>query len=690
MCHLLPCSSTQIAWSSRRYFHVLAWFAIAVFFGGAGMGTATAQVIEPGLRIGTAPLVTNSTRAVGAISIADELSDGPAVGEIATGELTGRSRWVRFRAPLKGRVAISYPPMPTEAATLNFAAFDRADASSGGDAGVAGFQRVAVGRPCFGSTNRARAVLSFVVQPEHEYLVGVDSLKSAFATNGLVPNPPVAISFQFDLTYAAAPVNDNRENALVIVGISNWITADLQGATPQADDAALATGSAGASVWYTWTAPTNGWLQVGPSAPVQYSPLRIMTNAPVSLDRQRFLAAMDLIYDDYWLPPGYAGNGSGSYGSYGSTVSIHRSTGGVVLFGCPEFAPLFGITADASATVPTWLAQGTELALTVEAGVTYQLLVDSVPGTLGVARFAVEFVPRPANDDFENRIVVSGSSFTAEGHTAGATLAPGEALAPYPLTNAPVVWWSWIAPGEGPVSLAMTALANNPRVSVWRGNSLESLQRVVEPPPNAFGGYVQFYAEAGARYELAVATFDTPEVSHSLAPKPGSYQLDLNQLPARLRPVSAGAGGLLVADTLPGAVMVQQVRNGHWYPAAVLDAAPLSATPTLTPRGIYIPWPTATDPLASGEFRVWILEIPVAPWPVLNLLSNPNLGGFDLHIGSVAGEIVELEKTTGMGDWAKLRTWIPNIEGDSLHLTNALSPDCYFRARPIRSKVQSF
>ena len=71
----------------------------------------------------------------------------------------------------------------------------------------------------------------------------------------------------------------------------------------------------------------------------------------------------------------------------------------------------------------------------------------------------------PLNDDFTNRFVLTGTSVVSEGTLKGSTLMPYEqpsACAFSSTGHAPgSVWWSWVAPGTGPVILQLRDIKQN-------------------------------------------------------------------------------------------------------------------------------------------------------------------------------------------------------------------------------------
>ena len=61
---------------------------------------------------------------------------------------------------------------------------------------------------------------------------------------------------------SAAPVNDNYSNAILVAGASGSVMTSNVGATKEAGEPNIGLDRGGASIWYTWIAPSNGVLKV--------------------------------------------------------------------------------------------------------------------------------------------------------------------------------------------------------------------------------------------------------------------------------------------------------------------------------------------------------------------------------------------------------------------------------------------
>jgi len=112
----------------------------------------------------------------------------------------------------------------------------------------------------------------------------------------------------------------------------------------------------------------------------------------------------------------------------------------------------------------------------------------------------------PANDLFENRIALSGTSATASGTNVKATRQAGE---PRHAGNAGgrSVWWTWTAPASGTVTIDTLGSKFDTLLAVYTGTSVSALTPVAsnDDAPNAgVTSKVSFAATAGRAYPIAV------------------------------------------------------------------------------------------------------------------------------------------------------------------------------------------
>ncbi|MGC8830247.1 MAG: lamin tail domain-containing protein [Verrucomicrobiia bacterium] len=121
---------------------------------------------------------------------------------------------------------------------------------------------------------------------------------------------------------------------------------------------------------------------------------------------------------------------------------------------------------------------------------------------------AVPFIVygQPANDNFENRIMLGGYNITTTGSNAGATKETGEPDRVGGARYGATVWWGWVAPASGLVTIDTVGSSFNTVLGVYTG-TLGSLTVVAEN--NDIGGgtnqsRVTFNAVAGTEYKILV------------------------------------------------------------------------------------------------------------------------------------------------------------------------------------------
>lgn len=112
--------------------------------------------------------------------------------------------------------------------------------------------------------------------------------------------------------------------------------------------------------------------------------------------------------------------------------------------------------------------------------------------------------PTPAtsnNDNFANKVLLSGNTVSAIGYNLAATR---EALEPIG-TKDKTLWWSWLAAASGEVILDFTGsdttIMNYGVVGIWQGSALNSLTENTGIP-----GRLAFNAVAGQTYHISVGT----------------------------------------------------------------------------------------------------------------------------------------------------------------------------------------
>ena len=143
----------------------------------------------------------------------------------------------------------------------------------------------------------------------------------------------------------------------------------------------------------------------------------------------------------------------------------------------------------------------------------YRLRLTLFMGIMLVS-IAAAFGQPPANDDFANRIPLSGSSITFTGTLAGATLEDPEGdyyHFPGALFSGGSVWWTWTASESSIMMMTVqrdysSVDSSNTMLYVYTGSDLNALSLV---DSNSFdwpsSRYVIFSANAGTSYQFRVA-----------------------------------------------------------------------------------------------------------------------------------------------------------------------------------------
>jgi hypothetical protein len=108
-----------------------------------------------------------------------------------------------------------------------------------------------------------------------------------------------------------------------------------------------------------------------------------------------------------------------------------------------------------------------------------------------------ENMPPPPNDNFANRIQLTGLGITIVGYDAGGSSEPGEpGFEGWP-TPPPTVWWSWTAPISCLVVVGTVGSTVNSYAQVYAGTVLSNLTLIAYP-------LQPFYAVAGTTYQIQV------------------------------------------------------------------------------------------------------------------------------------------------------------------------------------------
>jgi hypothetical protein len=147
----------------------------------------------------------------------------------------------------------------------------------------------------------------------------------------------------------------------------------------------------------------------------------------------------------------------------------------------------------------------------------YDYLEISAPGYAVVNNFyygnglvsglQIYLSPPPPNDNFANRIVLTGSNVSTNGNNSAATLESGEPYDTYyyPGHGNKSVWFSWTAPTTGSYLISIsTPSVYNPILAVYTGSQLSSLSEVTDTVSFSVGASYTISAVAGTTYQIEI------------------------------------------------------------------------------------------------------------------------------------------------------------------------------------------
>jgi len=248
------------------------------------------------------------------------------------------------------------------------------------------------------------------------------------------------------------PPNDLFSNATTIVGQTNTVNGSNAGATKEPGEPNHNNNNTVASVWWNWTAPTN-W--------------------PVFVDTIGSSFVTELAV--------YSGNAVSNL-TFVASDSFSGGSGTSLL----RFLPVKGTV--------------------------YRAAVDGQSGATGSIVLRVRQIPQalpaaPANNQFANPVVLSGSTFATNGLLSGANLEAGEV--PFAGDTASV-WYRWTAPASGRV-----AVESERHIVVGTGASVSTLTPLAASYLGCQYQTAEFDATAGTIYRIAVcgSEYDTNRFS---------------------------------------------------------------------------------------------------------------------------------------------------------------------------------
>lgn len=325
------------------------------------------------------------------------------------------------------------------------------------------------------------------------------------------------------------PLNDQFENRISLTGLGVTTTGYAGSSTSQTNEPGYPWTM---SVWYQWTAPVSGTFVITTGAQGSFTDVESYANTytgstlaglvQVASDGQPFQASAGTTYQiqvngGWTLPGGFKltitmppvlnvmspADGSGFTAPTNITISAESIDwdGSISRLSISGDGKLLGSVPQSSYSL-TWS--------NVPPGDHY--LEVSATDNLGVSTVSYpRFHVFPANDNFVNSITNTGVSVTIYGSNIGASKETGEPNHGGQ-SGGSSVWWSWVAPSNGPA--VVTAWLYNPNwrpyanpvVGIYTGDNVSALSPVAGALAEYSGGpaTTNFMATAGTTYRIAV------------------------------------------------------------------------------------------------------------------------------------------------------------------------------------------
>jgi subtilase family serine protease len=293
-----------------------------------------------------------------------------------------------------------------------------------------------------------------------------------------------AVSTVFTVTLPA-PVNDLFANATVLTGTTATATGNNATATKESGEPNIAGNQGGKSVWWAWTAPVSGTVQINTEGSKFDTLLGVYTGSVVS--------ALTTV----------AQNDDVSHGDLTSAVSF-----------------------------------------SAVAGTTYYIAVDGynyghgAGAASGNIALSLTEILAPANDNFASAQVLTGTTATATGTNTAATKEPGE---PNILANlgGKSVWYAWTAPSSGTVKINTEGSNFDTMMGVYTGSTVSALTTVAQNDDVSrrdLTSAVSFTAVAGTTYYIQIDGYNSGRGAAS-----GNITLNLTEAQAPANDLFASA-----------------------------------------------------------------------------------------------------------------------------------------------------
>ncbi len=362
--------------------------------------------------------------------------------------------------------------------------------------------------------------------------------------------------------------NDPFASRARVQGSRMTVLADNRSATKEAGEPAHAGNNGGKSLWWSWTAQTNGMLTVTTLRSTFDTLLGVYTGSELgaltlvagndnesedsTTSRVRFPAVMGQTYqiavdgregqsgmislsltlsvpvnDDFTnritvthFPATVRGNNIDATPEPEENLWDHsvwwtwtspRSDKITISTEESDFDTILVVyTGDSLASLQS-VAEGNGLVnFIATAGATYQIAVDASYEAQGHILLTIRPANPPPNDNFTNSAPLIGSLIHVITNNSSATREPDDPDLGFTYPAGATVWWSWQAPTNGWVTITTIGSTFDTQLGVFTGHELSNLTFVAGsddlaiPGENYYASRVVFQARAGVTYRIVV------------------------------------------------------------------------------------------------------------------------------------------------------------------------------------------
>lgn len=332
-----------------------------------------------------------------------------------------------------------------------------------------------------------------------------------------------------NLTVNLRPANDDFGRRAVLTGSSTTVSGTDQFATSEPGEPSHA-GWPSTSVWWTWTAPTNGQAVV--------TVANFTGNQVLAVYSGNSLTDLKLVASNAWFSTPLSvqfpvssstayqiavAGANGSAGTFDLNLSFTALNFPPVITQHPTDQTVFQganatFTVTANSLVPLtyqWQRNGSDIqgatgpsliltnVTTAETGA-YQVLVSNSSGSVKSSPATLTVRVRPPNDDFVSRVPVSGNDFSAAGSNLYATPENGE---PSHAGSGPgaSVWWTWKPPVIGEAIVEVTGFSGAENLGIYQGAALNQLTLIRSNASSAGPLLAHFSVYPSNEYQIAIA-----------------------------------------------------------------------------------------------------------------------------------------------------------------------------------------